>query len=49
MRRESIQQLEKAYLDRDMLMVELNADPSFDRLRSDPRFVQLLHSIGLAG
>ncbi len=34
--------LEKAYQERDPLMVYLNVEPTWDSLRSDPRFQDLL-------
>ena len=40
--------LEKAYEERDSLLVFLNAAPIFDSLRSDPRFASLVERIGLA-
>ena len=39
--------LEDAYRHRDGGLILLNADPSFDRLKSNPRFQQLLQRIGL--
>ena len=39
--------LEKAYEQRDSLLVFLKADPRFDRLRGLPRFRSLLRRIGL--
>jgi tetratricopeptide (TPR) repeat protein len=37
--------LEKAYTDRDPMMVLLNTDPAYDRLRPEPRFGDLLRRI----
>ena len=39
----AIRTLEKAYDERDAEMVQLNANPAFDSIRSDPRFQALLH------
>jgi hypothetical protein len=39
--------LEKAYEDRDPYVILLNADPVYDSLRADPRFIALLKKIGL--
>ena len=44
---QALGRLEKACRERDMLLVELNVDPAFDSLRSEHRFVRLLHLIGL--
>ena len=40
--------LEKAYTNRDPMMVVLNTDPACDHLRSEPRFVDLLRRIQTA-
>jgi hypothetical protein len=45
---QALELLEKACRGRDMVLVELKVDPAFDNLRSEPRFVRLLHLIGLA-
>ena len=39
--------LERAYRAHDFYLVFLNADPGFDSLRSDPRFAELVHRIGI--
>lgn len=39
--------LERAYRSRNFYLVFLNADPVFDSLRSDPRFAELVHRIGI--
>jgi Flp pilus assembly protein TadD len=39
--------LEKAYDDRSDWMVLLQTDPVFDPIRSDPRFRNLLHKVGV--
>jgi hypothetical protein len=39
--------LEKGYQERDDLMIQLNVDPVFDRIRTDPRFRELVHRVGL--
>ncbi len=44
---EALQWLEKAYTDRSDLLIYLNADPRLDSIRSDPKFVDLAHRVGL--
>ena len=39
--------LEKAYQERNFLMLFLKVNPRVDNLRADPRFVDLLRRIGL--
>jgi serine/threonine-protein kinase len=49
MRDEAFASLEKAYGARDLQLQYLNVDPSFDGLRADPRFQDLLRRIGFEG
>ena len=44
----ALQWLQKAYEQRDELIINLHIDPRMDDLRSDPRFVALLKKVGLA-
>jgi TolB-like protein/tetratricopeptide (TPR) repeat protein len=46
-RDEAMRWLEKAYEERTDYLMYLNVEPMADPLRSDPRFQQLLHRIGL--
>jgi TolB-like protein/DNA-binding winged helix-turn-helix (wHTH) protein/Tfp pilus assembly protein PilF len=39
--------MEQAYSDRDPHLTLLNADPVYDHLRTDPRFIALVQKIGL--
>ena len=43
----AIEWLEKAYQERDFSLSDLLIDDEFDKLRSDPRFVQLMNKMGL--
>ena len=40
--------LERAYLERDALLILIKVDPVWDDLRVDPRFENLLHRMGLS-
>ena len=40
--------LERAYTERQLAMTEMGVEPAFDPLRSEPRFVELLHRVGLS-
>ena len=44
---EAISWLQRAYLEHSEIIVSLKVDPLFDPLRSDPRFQDLLHKVGL--
>jgi len=43
----ALQALEQAYKERQLHMTEIGIEPAFDALRSEPRFQDLLHRIGL--
>jgi TolB-like protein/DNA-binding winged helix-turn-helix (wHTH) protein len=43
----ALQWLEKGYQERDDLMIDLNVDPVFDAIRSEPRFQDLVRHVGL--
>jgi TolB-like protein/class 3 adenylate cyclase/tetratricopeptide (TPR) repeat protein len=45
-REDALAWLERAYQDREPVLLYLNADPVWDPLRSDPRFQDLLRRIG---
>jgi tetratricopeptide (TPR) repeat protein len=44
---QAFEYLERAYNERDVVVVYLKVDPMFDSIRSDPRFKELLKKIGL--
>jgi DNA-binding winged helix-turn-helix (wHTH) protein/Tfp pilus assembly protein PilF len=44
---EALADLEKAYAEHSMILATLKVEPAFDPLRSDPRFEDLLHRVGL--
>jgi len=39
--------LDKSYRERDSTLLEIKVDPGFDRVRSDPRFKELMKKVGL--
>jgi tetratricopeptide (TPR) repeat protein len=43
----ALEWLEKAFQERDDLMINLNVDPGFDEIRMDRRFQDLLRRVGL--
>jgi len=43
----ALQALEYAYKERQLHMTEIGIEPAFDTLRSEPRFHDLLHHVGL--
>jgi TolB-like protein/DNA-binding winged helix-turn-helix (wHTH) protein/Tfp pilus assembly protein PilF len=43
----ALQWLEKGYQERDDLMIDLNVDPIFSSLRSNPRFEDLVRRVGI--
>ena len=43
---ESLQWLEKAHAERDMVFYSIGVDPDWDRVRSHPRFTALLEKVG---
>jgi len=45
-RDQALELLERAYNERDPMLVAARTDPAFDELRADPRFVGLLRRIG---
>jgi serine/threonine protein kinase/Flp pilus assembly protein TadD len=47
-RDQAFQWLERAYEERHPGLVLVNIDPRFDSLRSDPRFTDLIHRLGVA-
>jgi len=43
----AIQELQGCLKQRDFSLLYLRVDPAYDELRADPRFQELLHSVGL--
>jgi hypothetical protein len=46
---EALDLLERCYEERVQMLSELHAEPAFDPIRTDPRFVDLLRRVGLDG
>lgn len=46
-REKALAWLEKAYQERSPFLLNIKTDNAFDNVRSDPRFHDLLHRIGL--
>ena len=44
----AVESLNEAYKTHNHLMTQLKVNPAFDGLRSDPRFVLMLHQMNLA-
>ena len=44
---QTLQWLNKAYAQRSNTMTALKVEPAYDFLRSDPRFQDLIHRVGL--
>jgi adenylate cyclase len=45
-RERALSALEQAYQEHDQIMIYMKVDPTFDELRSDPRFQALLRGMG---
>jgi tetratricopeptide (TPR) repeat protein len=45
---QAFEMLERAYNRHELWLVYLKVDPAWDNLRSDPRYLNLLHRVGLA-
>jgi TolB-like protein/DNA-binding winged helix-turn-helix (wHTH) protein len=43
----ALESLERAFRERDDLMINLNVDPAFDGIRTDPHFQDLVRRVGL--
>ena len=43
----ALQALEQAHIERQVHLTEIGVEPAFDTLRSEPRFRDLLHQVGL--